>query len=171
MRDLIKDLLESERLSNPMPLLQREPTDLALLAWCSGRMARAQPARGGNCSQRRLTAAATRSGSHPHAAAAAQPAGQCAAAGPPGTAPTVSISRDEGHEVVLEVRDYGNGVPGRNCRQLGFYRPDSARQRSSGGVGLGLYLCRLVAEAHGGQFAIRNANPELAVRITLPINS
>ena len=31
-----------------------------------------------------------------------------------------------------------------------FFRPDTARTRSAGGVGLGLYLCKLVAHAHGG---------------------
>ncbi len=36
-----------------------------------------------------------------------------------------------------------------------FYRTDGARQRATGGVGLGMYLCRLVAEAHGGECAAR----------------
>jgi hypothetical protein len=44
-----------------------------------------------------------------------------------------------------------------------FYRPDSARTRAAGGVGLGLYLCRLVAQAHGGELRIRNAAPGLEV--------
>ncbi|MGE5332351.1 MAG: ATP-binding protein, partial [Nitrospirota bacterium] len=50
-----------------------------------------------------------------------------------------------------------------------FYRPDSARQRATGGVGLGLYLCRLVAQAHGGSLTLRNAQPGLAVRVVLPV--
>ncbi len=174
MRDLIQDLLESERLSNPHALLQREPTDLALLARSAvAEMARAQPAAAAiavnadsqlplldlDRTRMQLLLRNLLDNALRHS--------------PPGTAPTVSISRDEGHKVVLEVRDYGNGVPETQLPHLAqaFYRPDSARQRSSGGVGLGLYLCRLVAEAHGGQFAIRNANPGLAVRITLPINS
>ena len=49
-----------------------------------------------------------------------------------------------------------------------FYRPDSARTREGGGVGLGLYLCKLVALAHGGSFTVRNAQPGLAVCVTLP---
>jgi signal transduction histidine kinase len=35
-------------------------------------------------------------------------------------------------------------------------------------VGLGLYLCKLVAQAHGGSFAVRNAQPGLVVCVTLP---
>jgi signal transduction histidine kinase len=61
------------------------------------------------------------------------------------------------------VRDYGAGVPAAQLAELGqaFYRPDSARTRSGGGVGLGLYLCRLVAQAHGGTLRLRNAEPGL----------
>jgi signal transduction histidine kinase len=44
-----------------------------------------------------------------------------------------------------------------------FYRPDSARTREGGGVGLGLYLCRLVAQAHGGELRLRNVAPGLEV--------
>jgi signal transduction histidine kinase len=36
-------------------------------------------------------------------------------------------------------------------------------------VGLGLYLCRLVAQAHGGQWQVRNAQPGLALQVTLPV--
>jgi signal transduction histidine kinase len=48
-----------------------------------------------------------------------------------------------------------------------FYRPDIARQRASGGVGLGLYLVRLVAQAHGGSVRFGNAEPGLQVYVTL----
>jgi signal transduction histidine kinase len=46
-----------------------------------------------------------------------------------------------------------------------FYRTDGARQRATGGVGLGMYLCRLVAEAHGAELQVRNAEPGLAVQV------
>jgi signal transduction histidine kinase len=49
-----------------------------------------------------------------------------------------------------------------------FYRPDAARERSTGGVGLGLYLSRLIAQAHGAAFAIRNARPGLEVSVRFP---
>ncbi|HAC87428.1 MAG TPA: sensor histidine kinase, partial [Gammaproteobacteria bacterium] len=48
--------------------------------------------------------------------------------------------------------DHGEGIPEKHLSQITepFYRADSSRQRNTGGFGLGLYLCRLIAEAHGG---------------------
>ena len=48
-------------------------------------------------------------------------------------------------------------------QQLGqaFFRLDADRQRSTGGVGLGLCLCRLVAKVHGGELVLKNAEPGL----------
>lgn len=91
---------------------------------------------------------------------------------PEGTpaAPTVTTQhRDD--SIVLRVRDHGPGVDEAQLAHLGeaFYRTDSARQRSTGGFGLGLYLCRLVAQAHGGTLAARNAQPGLEVEVTLPL--
>lgn len=65
----------------------------------------------------------------------------------------------------LGVRDFGPGVPAAQLPLLAqaFYRPDGARTRSTGGVGLGLYLCRLVAQAHGGELQICNTQPGLEV--------
>jgi signal transduction histidine kinase len=36
-------------------------------------------------------------------------------------------------------------------------------------VGLGLYLCKLVAQAHGGNLTVRNAQRGLEVRVVLPL--
>ncbi len=79
------------------------------------------------------------------------------------------LARD-GDGVRLSVRDHGPGVPPEALAQLGqpFYRPDAARTRHEGGVGLGLCLCRLVAEAHGTRLLLRNAEPgfEASVRFS-----
>jgi len=81
----------------------------------------------------------------------------------------LSLSR-EGAGQRLTVRDLGPGVPAEALAQLGqpFYRPDAARTRHDGGVGLGLCLCRLVAEAHGTRLVLRNAQPgfEASVRFS-----
>jgi signal transduction histidine kinase len=76
----------------------------------------------------------------------------------------------EGQGIRIEVRDHGPGVPDDQIPRLAepFFRPDTARTRAQGGVGLGLHLCKLVAQAHGGTFSVRNARPGLAVTVTLP---
>ncbi|MEX0963237.1 MAG: HAMP domain-containing sensor histidine kinase [Pseudohongiellaceae bacterium] len=58
----------------------------------------------------------------------------------------------------LEVEDSGEGIAEEHLSQVSepFYRADSARQRNTGGFGLGLYLCRLIAQAHGGELIIES---------------
>ena len=65
----------------------------------------------------------------------------------------VSFSDDRG---IIEVKDNGEGISEEHITQITepFYRADSARQRNTGGFGLGLYLCRLIAQAHGGEMII-----------------
>lgn len=69
----------------------------------------------------------------------------------------VRVSFTPGHGV-LEVIDQGEGMAAEHLARVcePFYRADSARQRDTGGSGLGLYLCRLIADAHGGQLDIRS---------------
>ena len=82
----------------------------------------------------------------------------------------VSLSREAGGALRLAVRDFGPGVSDEQLAQLAepFYRVDSARQRATGGFGLGLYLCRLVAQAHGGTLQFRHAEPGLEVIASWP---
>lgn len=58
----------------------------------------------------------------------------------------------------IEVIDQGEGISEEHLSQISepFYRADSSRQRNTGGFGLGLYLCRLIAEAHGGHLNIQS---------------
>jgi signal transduction histidine kinase len=53
---------------------------------------------------------------------------------------------------VIKVRDQGPGISPDQAEFIGepFYRGDPSRTRHTGGSGLGLYIARLVAEAHGG---------------------
>ncbi len=61
-------------------------------------------------------------------------------------------------EAVIDVVDQGEGIAEEHLNQITepFYRADSSRQRNTGGFGLGLYLCRLIAEAHGGHLTIQS---------------
>ena len=71
----------------------------------------------------------------------------------------------------LEVNDNGEGIGEEHLSQISepFYRADSSRQRNTGGLGLGLYLCRLIAKAHGGELLIRSLLGEgTHVKVKLP---
>jgi signal transduction histidine kinase len=78
--------------------------------------------------------------------------------------------RAESAQLDLTVTDLGPGVAPEQRAGLAqpFYRPDAARTRQEGGVGLGLYLCRLVAESHGGRLSFEDAAPGWRVRVRIP---
>jgi signal transduction histidine kinase len=159
MRDLITALLESERLGSGHSALQLSPCDLGALA-----QEHAQPGvelhvepglpplqldrtRVQLC-LRNLVQNALRHND------------------PSRGAVQLTVAR-EGNVMRLTVRDFGPGVPDDALAHLSqpFYRPDAARTRHEGGVGLGLCLCRLVAEAHGTRLAMRNAEPGFEVTV------
>jgi signal transduction histidine kinase len=58
----------------------------------------------------------------------------------------------------FQVSDHGEGIGKEHLEHLTepFYRVDRARQRVTGGYGLGLYLCRVITEAHGGKLTIQS---------------
>jgi signal transduction histidine kinase len=91
----------------------------------------------------------------------------------PTDADPVEVSVDRQHDrLTLSVRDHGPGIPAEHLDYVTepFYRADPARSRATGGVGLGLYLCRRVVEAHGGELTIDSA-PErgTTIRAALPL--
>ncbi|MEX0618278.1 MAG: HAMP domain-containing sensor histidine kinase [Pseudohongiellaceae bacterium] len=79
----------------------------------------------------------------------------------------VSYKEERG---VLEVIDHGEGIAAEHLASIGepFYRADSARQRNTGGFGLGLYLCKLIAQAHGGKLRI-SSEPGQGTHITVEL--
>jgi signal transduction histidine kinase len=62
----------------------------------------------------------------------------------------------EADEIVVEIEDEGPGIPAAKRSYIfePFARLDSARARDEGGVGLGLYLCRQIVDAHGGSIRV-----------------
>jgi signal transduction histidine kinase len=171
MRDLITQLLESERLASGHSALLPEPTDLAALVHdvVSTQFAGQdltldlQPVAGPpavDAMRMRLLLRNLLANALRHSAGAAQP-------------PQVFVRREADDRIALGVRDHGPdgaALADEQLAQLGqaFYRPDSARTRGGGGVGLGLYLCRLVAQAHGGELRIRRSDPGLEVSAVWP---
>lgn len=70
-------------------------------------------------------------------------------------------------EKELWITDSGPGVKEENLKKLteAFYRPDEARCRDTGGVGLGLYLVSNIIAAHKGEIEFINMHPGLRVII------
>lgn len=82
---------------------------------------------------------------------------------------TLAAHRSADH-LHLTVADDGPGVPPEAWARLGepFYRPDLARTRESGGVGLGLAIVRSAIAACGGTVVFRPAEPHgFVAQITL----
>lgn len=69
--------------------------------------------------------------------------------------------------VRLEVTDSGLGVP-ETDRDRGFNQWHQARDREERYLGLGLYYCRIAAEAHGGSIAVENTRGRNQVVVELP---
>lgn len=160
MATLVGDLLESERLGQGHAALHREPVDLAALVEDAAPgleldLDRALPLLALDRARMRLLLRNL--------------VGNAVRHGGGDRLPLVRLAR-EGRHVALTVRDFGPGVEDAVLARLAepFYRTDAARQRTTGGVGLGLYLCRLVAEAHGGRLELRNAHPGLEAKVLLP---
>jgi signal transduction histidine kinase len=87
---------------------------------------------------------------------------------PQDTQPVDIFSDLSSKEWRFSVQDYGEGIPAEHLSQLTepFYRIDQARQRKTGGYGLGLYLCRIITQAHGGTLTIQS-KPKQGTRITI----
>ena len=69
------------------------------------------------------------------------------------------------------ITDTGSGVAKDELAKLftPFYRTDEARDRTRGGVGLGLSIARRTVALHGGEiWAEQAAGGGLCVKVTLP---
>jgi signal transduction histidine kinase len=84
----------------------------------------------------------------------------------------VEITLEVKDEVAtIAVRDHGPGVPPESLPEIfkPFYRVETARDRKSGGLGLGLAIASRAVELHRGKMSARNADPGLVVEIELPL--
>lgn len=89
-----------------------------------------------------------------------------------GTAVEVDLEHNEASgQVTIRVRDHGPGVPDEELQKIfePFYRTAVARDRTSGGTGIGLAIVERATRRHGGTVEARNArNGGLIVEIRLP---
>lgn len=82
------------------------------------------------------------------------------------------LSENSG-SAMITVRDYGPGVPDETRVQIfePFFRVEEARDRTSGGIGLGLSIAKRAVQLHHGTITAQNARPGLCVQIILPLTS
>lgn len=76
-----------------------------------------------------------------------------------------------GRQAVITVRDHGPGVPEEDLKRIfqPFYRVADARDRQSGGTGIGLAISERAVRLHGGEITAKNAGTGgLCIEITLP---
>ena len=86
----------------------------------------------------------------------------------------VEIALESGaNAATIRVRDRGAGVPDELLARLWepFFRVEQARDRQSGGAGLGLAIVQRAIQAHGGNVEARNApDGGLEVEMRLPLD-
>lgn len=90
-----------------------------------------------------------------------------------GTTVEVTMSR---HDDVIDIviRDFGPGVPEESLKHLfePFFRVQYARDRKTGGIGIGLAIARQALGLHKGTIVAKNHRNGLEIIISLPcINS
>lgn len=85
---------------------------------------------------------------------------------------TLRASEAANGGVTVAVVDTGAGIAPEHLARLGepFYRPDAARNRKSGGAGLGLAICQGIAGALGGTLRL-DSTPGRGTTATLTLPS
>ena len=80
--------------------------------------------------------------------------------------------RNGGGQAKISVRDFGEGVPEAELEKLfrPFYRIGEARERKTGGIGLGLAIAERAVHAHEGTIKAQNTDNGLLVEIKLPVS-
>jgi signal transduction histidine kinase len=69
--------------------------------------------------------------------------------------------KEENGRVILSVSDAGSGIPDAEKKKIftKFYRSGDEKTRKAKGTGLGLYLCKKIAESHNGYISVTDHLP------------
>ncbi len=172
MNRMISDIMESEQLQNNHTVLNLETFDIgALLDDEAGKLLpglqlqQSQPGKAinfsGDAARLRILLRNLVTNALQHGRAE------------DGTVDVRVLLEESDTHVILCVTDKGKGIEQQHLDRLTapFYRPDASRSRETGGFGLGLFLARLIAEAHGGTLTIHSTpaeQPGTRVRVSLP---
>lgn len=90
---------------------------------------------------------------------------------PAGTVVRLRAQR-RGAEIAVSVEDYGGGLPEVDVERVFAKFEHGAGECASGGIGLGLAICRAIVKLHGGRAWAENLpGGGTAFRFTLPIEA
>ena len=92
---------------------------------------------------------------------------------PPDTKVTITAKKS-GDKVILSVTDRGSGIPPEELKNVfdRMYRIEQRLYSGVDGLGLGLYICRRLVEAHGGKIWVESTiGKGSTVFFTLPLDN
>ncbi|WP_462163317.1 HAMP domain-containing sensor histidine kinase [Pseudoalteromonas xiamenensis] len=72
----------------------------------------------------------------------------------------------------FSVTDHGQGIPEHMLENMftPFFHAENINHRSTDGVGLALFLCKRIAQAHDGELTVTNLNPKgCEFKMSLPV--
>lgn len=75
---------------------------------------------------------------------------------------------DENDNVIVTIEDNGRGIPDYAINHLteAFYRTDKSRSKAEGGAGIGLALCKQIADRHNASLDFHSEHHKTTVKIT-----
>lgn len=75
----------------------------------------------------------------------------------PGDAINIEIDETDS-EQILYISDTGSGIAPEHLQQVfdRFYKVDTSRKRGKQGTGLGLFICRMIIDSHGGTIDVKS---------------
>ncbi|MFT7561884.1 MAG: signal transduction histidine kinase [Flavobacteriales bacterium] len=168
MESLINDLLESERLSEKHLVLNKQDTDLNILLdtlistkFADAKIVASHPEEHLilNLDATRITLLLKNLIQNALSYTADN------------TVIEVRVASHKSH-LTLDITDFGSGIDAIHIPFLTepFYRVDRSRQRNTDGYGLGLYLCKMIAQAHNGSLKITSElNKGTTVTVCIPM--
>ncbi|ABS35136.1 two-component sensor histidine kinase [Clostridium botulinum] len=76
---------------------------------------------------------------------------------------------EEKDEIVLKVENTGTYIEENELKEIfkPFYRIEKSRNRKSGGSGLGLYIVKMILDAHNGKYSISNNEKGVEFKLCL----
>jgi signal transduction histidine kinase len=90
-----------------------------------------------------------------------------------GSSPSIEFTHTD-TALTIAIRDRGPGIPAEDLARVfrPYYRQDKSRNRTTGGVGLGLAVAQAIVHGHAGEIRLENRpGGGLEGRITLPLGS